>query len=125
MNTIRLAFKPIVIYLLSGVMLVVAFSVKAEEPLSLAETIQLATQNQPLLQSLDDAAASKRETAIVEAQLSDPKIKFGVINLPVTNSNTLRFNREDMTMVNIGITQKMTPMKKREVASNRLLAEVD
>lgn len=125
MNTIQLAFKPIVITLLTGVMLIVAFSVKAEELLSLAETIQLATQNQPLLQSLDDAAASSREASIAEAQLPDPKIKFGVTNLPVTNSNALRFDREDMTMVNVGFAQNITPLKKREVASNRQLAVAD
>ena len=125
MNTIRLAFKSVVMTLLFGMMLIVTFSVKAEEPLSLAETIQLATQNQPLLQSLDDAAASSREAAIAEGQLPDPKIKFGVTNLPVTNSNALRFDREDMTMVNVGFSQNVTPLKKREVASNRLLAEAD
>ena len=125
MNTIRLAFKPVVMTLLFGMMLIVTFSVKAEEPLSLAETIQLATQNQPLLQSLDDAAASSREAAIAEGQLPDPKIKFGVTNLPVTNSNALRFDREDMTVVNVGFSQNVTPLKKREVASNRLLAEAD
>lgn len=125
MNTIRLAFKPVVMALLFAMMLIVTFSVKAEEPLSLAETIQLATQNQPLLQSLDDAAASSREAAIAEGQLPDPKIKFGVTNLPVTNSNALRFDREDMTMVNVGFSQNVTPLKKREVASNRLLAEAD
>lgn len=125
MNTIQLAFKPIVMTLLTGMMLVVAFSVKAEELLSLAETIQLATQNQPLLQSLDDAAASSREASIAEAQLPDPKIKFGVTNLPVTNSNALRLDREDMTMVNVGFAQNMTPLKKREVASNRQLAVAD
>ena len=125
MNTIRLAFKPVVMTLLFGMMLIVTFSVKAEEPLSLAETIQLATQNQPLLQSLDDAAASSREAAIAEGQLPDPIIKFGFTNLPVTNSNALRFDREDMTMVNVGFSQNVTPLKKREVASNRLLAEAD
>lgn len=71
MNTPRLAFKPIVICLLFSMMLVLAFSVKAEESLTLAETIQLATQNQPLLQSLDDAATSSRQAAIVEGQLPD------------------------------------------------------
>ena len=125
MNTIRLAFKPVVMTLLFGMMLIVTFSVKAEEPLSLAETIQLATQNQPLLQSLDDAAASSREAAIAEGQLPDPIIKFGFTNLPVTNSNALRFDREDMTMVNVGFSQNVTPLKIREVASNRLLAEAD
>lgn len=125
MNTPRLAFKPIVMCLLFGMMLVLAFSVKAEEPLTLAETIQLATQNQPLLQSLDDAAASSRQAAIAEGQLPDPKVKFGVINLPVTTSDALRYNRDDQTMVNVGISQDVIPLKKRELASNRMLAEAD
>ncbi len=123
MSTHKLANKPMFSCLLFGLMLVLVFSVRAEEPLSLAETIQLATQNQPLLQSLDAAAASSRQAAIAEAQLPDPKIKFGVINLPVTNSNALRFDREDMTMVKVGIAQDVTPLKKREAASSRLLAE--
>jgi cobalt-zinc-cadmium efflux system outer membrane protein len=130
MNTPRLACKPIVTYLLFGMMLAIALSLKAEpaqaeEPLTLAETIQLATQNQPLLQSLDDAAASSRQAAIAEGQLPDPKVKFGVINLPVTTNDSLRFDRDDQTMVNVGISQDMTPRKKREVASNRMLAEAD
>jgi outer membrane protein, heavy metal efflux system len=126
MHTLSLALKPIVVYLLLGITLLIGFSVNAEEqPLTLAETIQLATQNQPLLQSLDDATASSREAAVAEAQLPDPKIKFGVTNLPVTSGNALRFDREDMTMVNVGIAQDITPQMKREAASNRMLAEAD
>jgi cobalt-zinc-cadmium efflux system outer membrane protein len=125
MDIPRLAIKPIMICLLFGMMLVSAFSAKAEEPLTLAETIQLATQNQPLLQSLDDAAASSRQAAIAEGQLPDPKVKFGMINLPVTTSDALRYNRDDQTMVNVGISQDVIPVKKREIASNRMLAEAD
>lgn len=125
MNTPRLAVKPITMSLLFGVMLALAYSVKAEEALTLAETIQLATQNQPLLQSLDDAAASSRQAAIAEGQLPDPKVKFGMINLPVTTSDALRYNRDDQTMVNVGISQDVIPLKKRELASNRMLAEAD
>ena len=77
MNTQRLAFRPIMMYLSLGLMLAFTFPAKSEEPLSLAETIQLATQNQPLLQSLDDAAASSRQAAIAEGQLPDPKVKLG------------------------------------------------
>jgi outer membrane protein TolC len=107
--------------------MVLAFTLpaKAEEPLSLAETIQLATQNQPLLQSLDDAAVSSRQAAIAEGQLPDPKVKFGVINLPATTGNAFRYDRDDQTMVNVGISQDVIPLKKREVAANRMLAEAD
>jgi len=85
--------------LLFGMVLAFTFPAKAEEPLSLAETIQLATQNQPLLQSLDDAAVSSRQAAIAEGQLPDPKVKFGVINLPATTGNAFRYDRDDQTMV--------------------------
>ena len=117
--------------LLSTWLLFVAFAANAEEPLnlkaplSLAETIQLATQNQPLLQSLDDAATSVRQSAIAEGQLPDPKLKFGLINLPVTGSDALRYSRDDQTMVNIGYSQEVIPLTKREIASNRLSAEAD
>lgn len=130
MNAPSLAYKPRLICMWFCIMVVSAMSLKAspahaEEPLTLAETIQLATQNQPLLQSLDDAAASSRQAAVAEGQLPDPKVKLGVINLPVTTSDSLRFDRDDQTMVNVGISQDMTPRKKREVASNRMLAEAD
>jgi outer membrane protein, heavy metal efflux system len=125
MNTQRLAFKPIMMCLSFGMMLAFTFPANAEEPLSLAETIQLATQNQPLLQSLDDAAVSSRQAAIAEGQLPDPKVKFGVINLPVTTGDALRYDRDDQTMVNVGISQDVIPLKKREVAANRMLAEAD
>jgi len=125
MNILRLAAKPMLIHLLFCMVILSAYSAKADEALTLAETIQLATQNQPLLQSLDDAAASSRQAAIAEGQLPDPKVKFGMINLPVTTSDALRYNRDDQTMVNVGISQDIVPLKKRELASNRMLAEAD
>ena len=112
-------------FLLFACLLLASLTSYAEQPLSLAETISLATQNQPLLQSLDDAAASSRQAAIAEGQLPDPKVKFGIINLPVTTSDALRYNRDDQTMVNIGISQEVVPLKKREIASNLMSAEAD
>ena len=111
--------------LLLSWLLLVTFAAKAEQPLTLADAIQLATQSQPLLQSLDDAAASTRQAAVAEGQLPDPKLKFGMINLPVTTRDTLRFDRDDQTMLNVGYSQEMVPLKKRELASNKLKAMAD
>ena len=111
--------------LLLSWLLLVTFAAKAEQPLTLADAIQLATQSQPLLQSLDDAAASTRQAAVAEGQLPDPKLKFGMINLPVTTRDALRFDRDDQTMLNVGYSQEMVPLKKRELASSRMLAEAD
>ena len=112
-------------FLLFACFLLASLAAYAERPLSLAEAISLATQNQPLLQSLDDAAASSRQAAIAEGQLPDPKVKFGIINLPVTTSDALRYNRDDQTMLNIGISQDVVPLKKREIASSLMSAEAD
>lgn len=91
--------------------------------LSLPEAMDLALQNQPLLQSLDDAAAATREAAKAEGQLPDPKLKLGVINLPINHGDALNFNRDDMTMLNIGIMQDMIPRQKLEAATQKINAE--
>ena len=111
--------------LLLSWLLLVTFAAKAEQPLTLADAIQLATQSQPLLQSLDDAAASTRQAAVAEGQLPDPKLKFGMINLPVTTRDALRLDRDDQTMFNVGYSQEMVPLTKRELASNKLEAMAD
>jgi outer membrane protein, heavy metal efflux system len=130
MNVLWLAHKPANHYPLFGFLLLIVLSINvsiahAENPLTLDEAVQLATQNQPLLQSLDDAAASSHQAAIAEGQLPDPKIKFGVTNLPVTNSNAFHIDREDMSMLNIGISQEMVSANKREIASDLMEAEGD
>lgn len=125
MDLFLLAKKPAYINLFFSILLFTAFSASAEEPLTLAETIKLATENQPLLQSLDDAANSSRQAAIAEGQLPDPKIKIGIVNLPITGSDALRFSRDDQTAVNVGISQDIIPLKKREIASKKIEAEAD
>lgn len=125
MELFLLAKNPAYINLFFSILLFTAFSASAEEPLTLAETIKLATENQPLLQSLGDAANSSRQAAIVEGQLPDPKIKIGIVNLPITGSDALRFSRDDQTAVNVGISQDIIPLKKREIASKKIEAEAD
>ena len=97
----------------------------SEQGLSLADAVQLAIQNQPLIQSLDDAALAARETAIAEGQLPDPKLKFGVINLPINHGDALRFDRDDMTMSNIGVSQDVISKAKREAASHKMEVEAE
>lgn len=91
--------------------------------LSLGEAIELSIQRQPLLQSLVDAAKASRTSAIAEAQLPDPKVKLGIINLPATNRDAFRFDREEMTMTSIGLEQEMVPQAKREATAQYLNAE--
>jgi len=56
-------------------------------------------------------------------QLPDPKLKFGIENLPVGGSNDQRFTREGMTMERIGIMQDYVSSSKRERKAGTLRAE--
>ncbi|MBE8256111.1 heavy metal RND transporter, partial [Leptospira borgpetersenii serovar Ballum] len=54
--------------------------------------------NQHQVNALENMASSA-------TQLPDPKLKFGIENLPVGGNNARRFTREGMTMQRIGIMQ--------------------
>lgn len=56
-------------------------------------------------------------------QLPDPKLKFGIENLPVGGNNDRRFTREGMTMQRIGIMQDYVSSSKRERKADTLRAE--
>ncbi len=56
-------------------------------------------------------------------QLPDPKLKFGIDNLPVGGNNARRFTREDMTMQRIGFMQDYVSSTKRERKADAFRAE--
>src|SRR5690606_26740066 len=60
-----------------------------------------------------------------DAQLPDPKLRFGVQNLPVTGSDALDPAASDMTMTTIGFMQEMVRSDKREAAAARSRSEAD
>lgn len=111
-----------VVHVLFGISLLSSLWAHAAPNLSLDEAIQLASENQPLLESLDAAASASREAAVAAGQLPDPKLKFGVLNLPVTGSDAARFDRDDMTMSTIGVMQDVVPRSKREAAAKAMAA---
>lgn len=111
--------------LFASLILLVSSTVRAEPNLSLEEAIQLATQNQPLLQSLDDASAASREAAVASGQLPDPQLKVGIANLPITGGDALHFNRDDTTTSTVGIEQEMVPRAKREAAARNMEATAE
>ncbi len=57
------------------------------------------------------------------AELPDPKLRFGLENLPVTDSDRLCYNRDFMTMQRIGVMQEFPHGDKRSAAHTRVQSE--
>jgi cobalt-zinc-cadmium efflux system outer membrane protein len=111
-----------VLHVLIGLIWMGSLPAHAAPTLSLEEAISMATQNQPLLQSLDDSSSASREAATAAGQLPDPKLKLGILNLPATGSDTGRFGRDDMTMTTIGVMQEVVPRSRREAVMQSMEA---
>src|SRR5581483_763983 len=109
---------------LAGMLSGTAFSAEPiSAPLALEDVARLALENQPNLDALTFAGNAAREAAITESKLPDPQLKFGVQNLPVNGDNAYRLNRDDMTMVTIGVMQEIVRKPIRTAAAGRMQAE--
>ncbi len=94
-----------------------------EAVLTLDDAAQLAVQRQPQLEAYDYASMAAREAAVAEGQLPDPVLRLGAQNVPITGSDALHLNRDDMTMSTIGVMREMVRPEKRRAAANRMQAE--
>lgn len=71
-------------------------------PLTLQEAEQLAIARSPELHRLRDEADALDQQAVADAQLPDPKLVAGMINVP---TNTFSFTQDEMTMIQAGLEQ--------------------
>ena len=56
-------------------------------------------------------------------QLPDPKLKFGIENVPLGGNNASRLTREGMTMQRVGVMQDYVSSTKRERKADSITAE--
>jgi len=101
----------------------VSASLWAEEaPLGLKEAEALALAADPAVQQLQAQAAALRERAVSRAQLPDPKLKLGAMNLPVDT-----FDRSDvpMTQMQVGVQQRFPPGDTLQLRGQQTEARAD
>lgn len=89
------------LYYLVPVVLGLPYISSASE-LTLEQTVQLALENDAVLQAKAAQGEAFREQAVAENTLPDPKLKLGAMNLPV---DTFKLDQEPMTQVQVGILQ--------------------
>jgi len=90
--------------------------------LTLEEAERLALETDYSLQAIDARSQSMSELAIAAEQLPDPKLKFGVVNLPTDSFN---LGQEAMTQVLVGLKQDFPRGHTRSLSSARVKKGVE
>ena len=108
---------------LSGVLFMLFVSAAQAESYTLTQTLAAAQRYSAELSASRNESQALNAMAESARELPDPRLKFGLENLPVQGSNDRRFTREGMTMQRIGVMQQYVSADKRERKAQTLLAE--
>ncbi len=99
--------------------LVFSFSVHAEQTISIERAVQTALKRDALINVYQSRRDAYKEQSIAADTLPDPKIKLGMMNVPV---DTFAFNQEPMTQVQLGIQQMFPRGNSLEIKSQRAIS---
>lgn len=94
-------------------------SARAAAPLSLTEALAIADRESALLAAQRSAISAAEETTTAARELPDPKLKFGIDNLPADGPDRYSLTRDFMTMRKIGVAQEFVRDEKREIKGRR------
>lgn len=103
-------------------LLLCLFSVNAGAT-TLSQALSAAEKYSAELSANDHQVNALENMADSAMQLPDPKLKFGIENVPVEGNNNSRLTREGMTMQKIGVMQQYVSSTKRERKSEAMKAE--
>ena len=93
------------------------FATSPARGLTLAEAERIAVERDAVLRQLGAESDAMRQRGVAEGQLMDPKLRFGAVNLPV---DSFSLDREDMTMLEVGVSQEFPAGRTRELARKRM-----
>lgn len=108
---------------LGGVLVAASVYAAHAAEFSLQQTLAAAVHYSAELSANRNQSNALNAMADSARQLPDPKLKFGIENVPVQGSNSHRFTREGMTMQRIGIMQDYVSEDKRDRKAETILAQ--
>ena len=85
------------------------------QPLTLDEAMQIAATGQPLLEAQKAGIRAAEEASVAATQLPDPKLKLGLLNVPISGQDAFSLTREPMTMRMVGVMQEFPRADKRRL----------
>ncbi|WP_435954612.1 TolC family protein [Dryocola sp. BD626] len=108
---------------LGGVLFAASVSAAEAAELSLQQSLAAAEHYSAELSANRNQSNALGAMADSARELPDPKLKFGIENVPVQGSNGQRFTREGMTMQRVGIMQDYVSQDKRDRKAETILAQ--
>jgi outer membrane protein TolC len=94
-------------------------SAHGSESLSLPEAERLALERDPAAQGFTARAEALRAEAVADGQLPDPKLRFGLENVPTRDFS---LDAEPMTQLTVGVVQEFPRGDSRALRERRTLA---
>ena len=88
------------------------------------ETLAAARIEQPLLQAGALRVQGRREAAEAADQLPDPRVRAGIMNLPVTGPSAFEIDRQLPTQIAIGVEQEFPNLARRRARFGVASSEV-
>lgn len=92
-------------------------------PLGFAEAMTLGEQRSARLAAQSSALVAAAEQLERSAELPDPKLRFGIENLPVSGADAYNARADSMTMYRIGLMQEIPNGDKRKARGVRAARE--
>ena len=90
---------------------------RAGPSLGLADAERIAIERDAVLAQLATESAGMRRRAVAEGSLMDPRLRVGAVNVPV---NDWSLTAEDMTMVEVGVSQEFPSGRTRSLTRQRM-----
>lgn len=97
----------------------------ADKTLALDEAVDLAVERAPLLLARDASRLAASEELVRADALPDPKLIFGVQNLPIGGPDAFTITEDRMTMQRIGVSQELPSRAKRAARREAAEAQLD
>ena len=102
--------------IMAAAMLLSSAAFADDSPLTLQEAVALALQQDPGIQQLRAETETVRNEAATAGQWPDPKVSFGLVNLP---TNSYAVGQDSMTMQMVGVEQDFPAGDTRSLSQTR------
>lgn len=94
------------------------------EAVSLADAIAMAVHESPMLIAREASGEAAREELARAGELPDPRLSFGIQNLPIAGSDAFSLTDDRMTMRRVGLSQALPSSAKRQARRQVAQAQV-